>query len=139
MDNVLVLGSDVDGVLDEIADWEFVGSRVTCDPVPPDADLDVLGLVLPDQLSNVVDRLQGMEFDTGGSGSMDACLFVSMKRDQVNLILTKDIEFYDRFLLATNVAKRLNLLKKEDRLVLFQAILYGVCVDVSRIVGGGHD
>lgn len=47
-----------------------------------------------------------------------------MKGD-VNLIVTQDNKFYDRFMAATSVAKRLNLLDKADRIALFQAVLYG--------------
>lgn len=33
-------------------------------------------------------------------------------------------DIYDRFIAATAVAKRLNLLDKADRIALFQAVLY---------------
>lgn len=45
---------------------------------------------------------------------------------QVNLIVTESEIFYDKFMLATHVSTRLNLMEKEHRIVLFQAILYGM-------------
>jgi hypothetical protein len=52
---------------------------------------------------------------------------VSLKhpRDDVNLIATSDGDFFRRFLAATQVCIRLNLMNKEDRIALFQAVLYG--------------
>ena len=52
--------------------------------------------------------------------------FVSMKnRDMINLIITNDKSFMDKFVLATEVSKRLNLKRKEDRITVHKAILYG--------------
>lgn len=42
-----------------------------------------------------------------------------------NLIITSSQVFHQRFLAASSVAKRLNLLEKSDRIALFQAVLYG--------------
>lgn len=97
--------------------WYATGSRVICDPPPDDTDYDVVVLkVAP--------------IDLTGWTCESACgeyvpQFVSYRRGKVNLIVTDDAEFYDRFVAATRVAKRLNLLKKEDRIALFQAVLYG--------------
>ncbi|MNF99067.1 hypothetical protein D3C84_819530 [compost metagenome] len=51
--------------------------------------------------------------------------FQSFTLDDLNLIVTFDPEFYRRFMAATGVAKHLNLLDKQDRVTLFQAVLYG--------------
>lgn len=58
--------------------------------------------------------------------------FQSFRCDDVNLIVTVDSEFYNRFVAATSVAMRLNLLEKSDRIALFQAVLYGnECLQIS--------
>jgi hypothetical protein len=49
----------------------------------------------------------------------------SDKTDEYNLIITPDKDFYQKFILGTNLARYLNLLKKIDRVALFQAVLYG--------------
>jgi hypothetical protein len=46
-----------------------------------------------------------------------------------NLIVTDDLEWHRRFVAATSIAKRLNLMAKADRIALFQAVLYGMPSD----------
>jgi hypothetical protein len=43
----------------------------------------------------------------------------------VNIIATSDAAWHEKFKLASDTAKVLNLLDKQDRITLFQAILYG--------------
>lgn len=105
---------------------EPVGSRVTCDPAPTDTDEDWLVLVreVP------IERLQEAGFGQEGSPEFytgnDAGGFRSWRKGEINLITTQSEEFYRLFLTATYLAKRFNLLRKQDRIALFQAILYGV-------------
>lgn len=109
---------------------EPTGSRITCNPAPTDTDEDYI-LHVSD--NNVMDRLltdAGWEF--GGSRippdanylATDG-LFASYTLGDVNIIVTASDTFYRRFVAATHVAKRLNLLVKNDRIALFQAVLYG--------------
>jgi len=73
-------------------------------------------------------------FEVGGSvpankleQRKELTLFTSFRRksDDLNLIVTDSPEFAKKFLAATSVAKKLNLLAKADRIALFQAVLYG--------------
>jgi hypothetical protein len=117
---------------------EHVGSRVTCNPAPTNTDDDWLYLV-PDLMKFVVDAMKDGFYVDGslmGGRNWDErdCpngLFVSLKKvgDNRNLIITSDDNFYRRFIAATHVCKKLNLLNKRDRISLFQAVLYGVCYD----------
>jgi hypothetical protein len=123
-----------------LIEFEPVGSRETCDPAPIGTDWDFLCFV-KDFYGTIAD-LKEIGFDDEGSEICDEdgeehidMRFVSMKRGIVNLIVTDKRLFYDRFLAATSVAKRLNLLKKEDRIALFQAVLYGNISTVVRSEG----
>ena len=103
-----------------------VGSRVTCDPSPTNTDEDWLVLV-----SEVpVEKLQAAGYGQEGSPEFytgnDAGGFRSWRKGRINLITTQSDEFFRLFLTATYLAKRFNLLRKQDRIALFQAILYGV-------------
>lgn len=49
-----------------------------------------------------------------------------MRRGNINVIVTPEMEFFDRFMAATELARRFNLMEKVDRIALFQAVLYGV-------------
>lgn len=112
-------------------EFALVGSRVTCDPPPVGTDQDVLILIKPGQLAQTWDALRGPGWSRGGSDvsfpperGADDSPFASFKLGDWNLICTDDEVFYARFFAATSVAKRLNLLRKPDRIALFQAVLY---------------
>jgi hypothetical protein len=51
--------------------------------------------------------------------------FNSWRKGETNLIITGDFDFFRRYLSATEVAKKFNLMSKEDRVLLFQSVLYG--------------
>lgn len=109
---------------------EPVGSRITCDPAPQNTDEDYLCYIGPLDQANLNKNLERIGFDAESmatyeddSGEHNA-VFMSYRRDDVNLIVTAKKEFFDKFMLATYVAKTLNLLQKEQRITLFQAILY---------------
>ena len=104
-----------------------VGSRVTCNPAPTNTDIDWLVLTTPNL--DLLEYLDALGWEWGGSqihgSSRKDSEFNSFKKDKFNLICTDDEDFYDKFVLASSVAKRLNLLEKSHRIILFQAILYG--------------
>lgn len=119
---------------DKCVRYELVGSRVTCNPAPTDTDQDVLVLTtLELYLDKLWPHLEKDQFEAGGSDVGDRAdylatadmSFQSFTLGDLNLIITFDQRFYDRFMAATDVAKALNLLNKSDRVMLFQAVLYG--------------
>lgn len=98
------------------------GSRYICNPPPIDTDNDTIVLAsegYEEALSADGFDYTMSEVDYGTQG-----LFLSWRKGENNYIVTTDEEFYNRFVKATNLAKLLNLLRKEHRVALFQAILY---------------
>lgn len=108
---------------------EPVGSRVTCNPPPTDTDADYLCHVRPCHMHRFESEMYSNGFKLGGSldasGDQFGYGFTSYTLGEINLIATEDYDFANRFLAASSVAKRLNLLDKYDRIALFQAVLYG--------------
>jgi hypothetical protein len=102
-----------------------VGSRVTCDPAPTDTDED--WLVYTEDLATLLGDCVEYGFTNEGNyiDKESYSNFFSLRNGRHNLIVTNRKEFYDRFVLATHVCKTLNVLDKQDRIVVFQAILYG--------------
>lgn len=107
-----------------------VGSRETCFPAPTDTDEDwlVLTASLEDLLNlEGVLREGGYKQDTGDiedyTGESEV-IFKSFRKGDINVILTFEETFFDLFMKATHLAKRFNLQHKDDRIALFQAILY---------------
>ena len=113
-----------------------VGSRATCSPPPTDTDQDWLLFVAKDNYGPLVDSLLADGWDVGGSlVPLDESTlppdwrFNSLKKGIDNIVITDSDIFHARFLAASSVAKRLNLLSKDDRIALFQAVLYANSCD----------
>lgn len=49
--------------------------------------------------------------------------FRSLKKDNINYIITDNPTFYEQFCKATAIAKDLNLLDKKDRVRLFRIVM----------------
>jgi hypothetical protein len=123
-----------------------VGSRVTCVPAPINTDADFLILPKDGRFMSVVGTILNAGFERGGSTIPDdgnrtdpSDRFVSFKKDDLNLIVVNSRPFFERFLAATSVAKRLNILAKPDRIVLFQAVLYGNPCDNEPVLNDLDD
>lgn len=106
-----------------------VGSRVTCNPAPTDTDEDWLVLIPSSKLDNAINELdeRGFQLEHPSSHYEPSNNEFNSWRgpDKVNLIITRYWQFKENFLLATKVCSKLNLMNKQDRITLFQAILYG--------------
>ena len=123
-------------LLELCLEWERVGSSITCNPPVVNTDVDYLCLVT--DINAFAEDAVRRGFDFAGSiinnGSTEITSesiesedfeFVSFRLGNNNLIAVEKDVFFDRFMLATRLATRFNLLKKEDRVALFQGILYG--------------
>jgi len=112
---------------DQADEWEPCGSRITCNPPVMNTDADYL--VRTGNLIRFVETALRSGWEIGGSFQDDdnqpGLHFVSLTKDDANLIVTKSGEFYRRFHAATVIATELNILDKPKRVRVFQAILYG--------------
>ena len=118
-----------------------VGSRVTCDPPPVDTDEDWLVLLKHHKFLDGLQFLESEGFKLDNPNEHyrpEEGRFNSWRKGDTNLIVTRDWEFHRRFLAATHVAKTLNVMKKQDRVTLFQAVLYGAIADREQFNSDGH-
>ena len=107
-----------------VTEHRRVGSRETCDPAPVGSDEDWLVL-----LSCGIERVDAENcldlngWVRGGSLPRDGepGEFSSFKKDDLNIILTHDPEFYHRFIVGTSICKRLNLMDRDDRVAVVKA------------------
>lgn len=116
---------------------EPCGSRVTCNPPPTDTDQDYLVSIVDEYsthgeiekvISEADELLASLEFVLEGSDHYQVMIsshFASYRKGDVNLIVSSNLEFSRRHRSATKLCTRLNLMDKEDRKALFQAVLYG--------------
>lgn len=96
------------------------GSRYICNPAPKDTDNDTVILVngyypWPDILRADGWEDCGIEYEGGSE-------FQAFRKGEENYIVTESPHFYLSYVKATEGAKALNLLNKEDRIKLFQAV-----------------
>ena len=112
------------------------GSRFICDPPVLDTDDD--WIILVEDLEYAKYKAARLDWYSAGSGYYregsdheELGPFVSMRHSEgnSNYIFTDDAEFYDRYVAATLLAKKYNLLNKADRIQLFHAVLYGEYID----------
>lgn len=93
------------------------GSRVVCDPPVMDTDVDI---VVYDEIGRLSMRSWAeatTDSDYGGGVR-------TFRQGEVNLIITDDADVFKRWKIATQIAKRLNLKSKPERIALFQGVLY---------------
>jgi hypothetical protein len=118
-------------VIDVFSATLRVGSQTIIGAPNPQSDHDVLCYTWCKWLA--VKRLKKLgyfrtarDIDAPSPYKHNQNIFVTMRGpDNVNLIITSSHKFYNLFSDANRVAQRLQLTEKEDRIVLFQYILYG--------------
>lgn len=111
-----------------------VGSRVTCNPPPTDTDADYLiyvpasvaqaylaELTAQDWVSDLDTALIARYGQMRNSDNLPVH-FTAMRKGEENLIITWSKPFHQSFLAATAVAKRLNLMERDDRVALFDTL-----------------
>ena len=108
------------------------GSRITCYPPVLDTDNDIMFLVNGKDMDEINSNLKENGFVLGGSVVITKSVrqhpqqfWSYTNKDKLNLLITCSEEFYDKFRHATILSKELNLMKKSDRICLFQYVLYG--------------
>jgi hypothetical protein len=106
------------------------GSNVTCSGPNKGRDIDLLVHVFdPDSCTSLIDSLVLERSGIVGGAMHDAYdskYFTNVKvPPNYDFIITTDWSFYQNFVLATEVAKELDIADKAKRITLFKAILYG--------------
>jgi len=106
------------------------GSNITCSRPNEGRDIDLLVHVFnPDSCTSLIDSLvleQGGIVGGAMHDAYDSKYFTNVKvPPNYDFIITTDWSFYQNFVLATEVAKELDIADKAKRVTLFKAILYG--------------
>lgn len=101
------------------------GSRTVCTPPVMDTDIDYV--VLPKNFSLFLKAANtyGYSRKTWHDGC-DKEKYVSLYNGDINLIVIRYRDRFNRFRLATKVACRLNILDRDDRHYLFNSIIDGL-------------
>jgi hypothetical protein len=121
------------------------GSQYICDP-PPASNTDIDWFILVKQgcwedIEGIIlqeDYLRANNYSRPFVSfkqipTIGRALTLSMP---VNLVLTTQAVWYEKMKLSTDVCKRLNLLEKEDRKLVFHAIVFGEDITAEREMRG---
>lgn len=106
---------------DLVLEWHPVGSRITCNPPPTDTDQDILCLVHPKQ-QMFYDELTANKWELEGEYG-NIVDFDSYRKEDTNLIVTEDEEWFRKFMQAHEFCKEQNLLTKEARIKAFDRLM----------------
>jgi hypothetical protein len=102
--------------------FQMTGSRYICNPAPQDTDEDYIALMDDAGMSALLDA--GFDLNTDSTLYDDCPDFWAFRAGDFNVIRVEDPEMYALWVEATEQAKALNLLSKDDRIALFQKVLY---------------
>ena len=97
------------------------GSSYICNPPVLDTDIDHMFLV--DDLEKVSQVLEKLGWKRCGNEEYQIGKWVAYRKDNLNALLTDNLDHFNKFLQATEEAKKLNLLDKKDRIALFDKYL----------------
>lgn len=109
--------------------WDGIyqtGSSVICDPPVLDTDIDYIVYTNEETKLDAFLKCEGFTKSSSEEEDydMESEGFSCYRRDNLNLIVTISSSWYNKWVLATRVAKALNLRNKADRVMLFKAFLY---------------
>ena len=114
-----------------LAAWP-TGSRYICNPPVITTDVDFV-LFVEDiqaaykQLRETSWKIGGEENATYGEPEVDGWFSAkkTINGEVVNYIVVSDQDQFSKWVTATELAKKLNLLKKDDRIALFEVVVRG--------------
>lgn len=115
-------------IIKEAKDVLYTGSKYIC-PTEPYNDIDIMILV---------DNIEKWEAEhTVDSKCTDVSYpdddMVAFRIGMFNILITSKLDYYMKWQFATKIAIELNLVKKEDRKILFKAILDNDGVKVEHL------
>lgn len=118
---------DLDGI--KVVEWLPTGSRYVVSPPVTNTDEDYV--VLVEDIFEADVKLEERGFvrptleDESDYEQDDRELMFTYRKGDLNLIVVESSDFFNKWSAATYLAKKFNLAKKEDRVLLFKYILYG--------------
>ena len=96
------------------------GSNYICNPPVTNTDIDEMFLVT--DLNTTEQYLIDNGWKMCGVTEYARMNWAAYRKDNLNALITDDPDYFAKFYKATELAKEKNLLKKEDRIALFNEI-----------------
>ena len=96
------------------------GSNYICNPPVENTDIDYMYYV--NDLDECIAYLKTNGWKVCGGEEYNVDMWIAFRKEKDNVILTDSIVHYNKFEAAKELAKKRNLLNKEDRIELFRQI-----------------
>lgn len=112
-----------------VAEFSLIGSSMY---LPDAEDIDYLVLVNDGRCGVDYARdLLGMGFQSCGDYDTEGGTWYAVRRERLNIVVTSDPEFYQRFKRAMEVCKALHLTEKNERVAVCRIVRDGVDADTA--------
>lgn len=120
-----------------VASHAVVGSRAIPGTDNQDADLDFLVLVPAAEFQKFVSAAANLGFrHENATEIIPGALLTSMRKGQVNLLVTNSQTFYQQWLNVTAIACKYKVVDREELRDLHGVALYGAFGWIARTLGG---
>ena len=119
--------------MDKIIYKRPTGSREIVNPPPTNTDED--WIIYTNDFVGLIMDLKKEGFEHDNHKHYDESPFCSMRKGDVNYIITDKLNFYEATIKATSIAKELNIKDKQDRCDLFMIVrrAFGVEFDIKDV------
>lgn len=107
----------------EIKEILPTGSRHIVSPPVMDTDEDYVVYIDDEPLKDVALHLEDFGWKMDSNKKYHNGNFFSVRQGDINLIVVNNLNYFRRWEWATELAKKLNLKEKEDRVALFEHVL----------------
>lgn len=125
LDEQIAAGRALVAALPGVIDHALIGSAMYL-PTPNDVDFAVL---VPDDCISFADQLARDGWGNCGEYDSTEGVWCAIRREGLNLMVTHDRGFFDRYKTAMEVCKALRLEHKEDRIAVCQIVRDGLTAD----------
>jgi len=99
------------------------GSSYICNPPVTNTDIDQVFFVY--HLGIADEQMRGLGWTVCGPDHYPNVVWKAYRKGNLNALLTDNCQHFLKMYHATEVAKKLNLLNKADRIALFKSIIEG--------------
>lgn len=110
--------------IETVVTWTHTGSSYICDPPVLTSDIDYL--VLTDNFTAYKDILSEDDWTDYDKYDDRNSAFILFRKGCHKLIVTESLQWYLKFAAATELAKKMNLLDKDQRIFLFDQVINNI-------------
>jgi hypothetical protein len=121
MDKEVNFSVEISPILNNALLFYQTGSTVICSPPVTNTDEDYILFVQEECLVKFYNENFGDNWESKISG-YEGCILDCFRNGKYNILVTSNLFYYNIWVTATDIAKKLNLTNKDQRVFLFRTI-----------------